>query len=174
MKPIILPYKGVTPKIHETAFIAPGASVLGDVEIGEGSSIWFSVVLRGDVDMIRVGKNSNIQDGSVVHLSKGTPTIVGDNVTVGHAAVLHGCVLEDFTFVGMGATLLDGAVLEKNSMLAAGSLLTYNKRVPSGQLWGGSPAKYMRDLTQEEIDNFKPHTEKYAALAAEYKNENGL
>ncbi len=174
MKPIILPFKGVTPKIHDTAFVAPGASVIGDVEIGENSSVWFSCAPRADVDIIRIGKNTNIQDGTIVHLSRNAPTLVGDNVTVGHAAVLHGCTIEDQAFVGMGATLLDGAVLETGSMLAAGSLLTNNKRVPAGQLWAGSPAKYMRDLTPEEIEGFLPHAANYVELAHQYKQENGF
>lgn len=168
MTPIILPYRGVRPDIHATAFVAPGAAVMGDVVIGEDSNIWFGCVLRGDVDMIRVGKRSNIQDGTVVHLSRGTPTIIGDDVTVGHGAILHGCILEDRSFIGMGSTLLDGAVVESGAMLGAGALLTQGKRVPSGQLWGGSPARYLRDLRPEEIENFAPHAWKYVELSREY------
>ncbi len=168
MKPIILPYRGVLPEIHPTAFVAPGASVMGDVVIGEDSNIWFGCVLRGDVDMIRIGKRSNIQDGTVIHLSNGTPTIVGDDVTVGHGAILHGCVLEDRSFVGMGSTILDGAVVESGGMLGACALLTQNKRVPSGELWGGSPAKFLRKLRPEEIENFVPHAGHYVELAHEY------
>jgi len=174
MKPVILPFKGVSPKIHETAFVAPGASIFGDVVIGEQSSIWPGCVLRGDVDVIRVGKRSNIQDGTIVHLSRGAPTIVGDDVTVGHGAILHGCTLGDQSFVGMGATILDGAVVEKGAMLGAGSLLTNNKRIPSGQLWAGSPAKFMRDLKPEEIEGFLPHAQNYVDLSRVYKTENGL
>lgn len=174
MTPIILPYKGVRPEIHPSAFVAPGASVMGDVVIGEDSNIWFGCVLRGDVDMIRVGKRSNIQDGTVVHLSHGAPTIIGDDVTVGHGAILHGCTLEDKSFIGMGSTLLDGSVVESGAMLGAGALLTQGKRVPSGQLWGGSPARYLRDLRPGEIENFAPHAWKYVELGREYKLENAL
>lgn len=174
MSPIILPYKGVRPVIHPTAFVAPGVAVLGDVEIGEDSNIWFGCVLRGDVDVIRIGKRSNIQDGTMIHLSRTTPTIVGDDVTVGHAAILHGCVLEDHSFVGMGSTLLDGAVVESGGMLAAGALLTGGKRIPTGELWGGSPAKFLRKLRPEEIEDFVPHAWNYVELARQYRTENGL
>lgn len=174
MTPIILPYKGVRPEIHPTAFVAPGAAITGDVVIGEESSVWFCCAMRGDVDIIRIGKRSNIQDGTIVHLSRNAPTIVGDDVTVGHAAILHGCTLEDRSFVGMGATLLDGSVVESGGMLGAGALLTQGKRVPSGELWGGSPAKFLRKLRPEEIENFVPHAGNYVKLAQEYKAENGL
>ncbi|MBN2751768.1 MAG: gamma carbonic anhydrase family protein [Rhodospirillaceae bacterium] len=174
MTPIILPYKGVSPEIHGSVFVAPGASVLGDVVIGEDSNIWFSCVLRGDVDVIRIGKRSNIQDGTMVHLSRNAPTIIGDDVTVGHGAILHGCTLEDRAFVGMGATVLDGAVVEKAGMLGAGALLTQGKRVPSGQLWAGSPARFLRNLTEEEIEGFAPHAWAYVELARQYKTENGI
>ncbi len=174
MTPIILPYKGVHPDIHASAFVAPGASVLGDVVIGEDSNIWFGCVLRGDVDVIRIGKRSNIQDGTIVHLSRDAPTIVGDDVTVGHGAILHGCTLEDRSFVGMGATILDKAVVETGAMLGAGALLTQGKRVPSGELWGGSPAKFLRKLRPDEIEHFTPHAWAYVELARQYKSENGL
>lgn len=170
MKPIVLPYRGVRPEIHPSAFVAPGASVMGDVVIGEDSNIWFGCVLRGDVDMIRIGKRSNIQDGTVVHLSHDAPTIVGDDVTVGHGAILHGCTLEDRSFVGMGSTLLDRSVVESGGMLGAGSLLTQGKRVPSGELWGGSPARFLRKLRPEEIENFVPHAWHYVELSREYKD----
>jgi len=172
MTAIVLPYKGVSPEIHPSAFVAPGAAVLGDVVIGEDSNIWFGCVLRGDVDVIRIGKRSNIQDGTIVHLSRNAPTLVGDDVTVGHGAILHGCVLEDRAFVGMGATVLDGAVV--SGMLGAGALLTQGKRVPAGELWAGSPARFMRKLSQEEIDGFVPHAWAYVELARQYKTENGL
>lgn len=167
--PIILPYRGVMPKIHPTAFIAPGAVVIGDVEIGEESSIWFGCVLRGDVDVIRVGARSNIQDGTVVHLSHGAPAIIGDDVTVGHGAILHGCTLKDRSFVGMGATILDLAVVESEAMVGAGALLTMKKVVPAGQLWGGSPARLLRALKPAEMENFARHARHYADLAAEYR-----
>lgn len=168
----ILSFKGTTPKLHESVYVAPSADVIGDVEIEEGSSIWFNCVVRGDVNHIRIGKRSNIQDGTVIHVSNGThPTIVGDDVLVGHNCIIHGCTLEDGSFVGMGATVLDGAVVESGGMVAAGALLTPNKRVPSGQLWGGTPAKYIRDLTEEQRKNLTSGANHYAELAQVYKSE---
>jgi carbonic anhydrase/acetyltransferase-like protein (isoleucine patch superfamily) len=162
-QPIILPYRGIMPRIDATAFVAPGAVIIGDVEIGPGSSIWFGCVVRGDVNKIRIGSNTNIQDGSVIHVAsgeqparlsagppvkgwKGYPTIIGDNVTVGHMTLLHACTLEDSAFVGMHASVMDGAVIEGQGMLAAGATLTPGKRILRGQLWAGTPAKFWRDL----------------------------
>ena len=172
MKPIIKTYKGTTPKVAEDAFIAENAVLIGDVEIGEQSSIWYSCVLRGDVHEIRVGARSNIQDGSVVHVTAGKfGTYIGDDVLVGHNAVIHGCTLEDGAFVGMGATVLDGAVVESGAMVAAGALVAPGKRVKSGELWGGNPAKKMRDLTPEQIEGLKAGTDHYVDVASGYLNE---
>ncbi|KAL5659549.1 hypothetical protein ACJX0J_032712, partial [Zea mays] len=127
------------PRIHRDVFVAPSAAVIGDVEIGHGSSIWYGSILRGDVNSIHIGSGTNIQDNSLVHVSKANisgkvlPTIIGSNVTVGHSAVLHACTIEDEAFVGMGATLLDGVVVEKHSMVGAGSLVKQNTRIPSGE-----------------------------------------
>ena len=148
----ILTYDGITPSIDPTAFVAPGARVIGDVEIGAGASLWYNVVVRGDVNRIRIGARTNIQDGSVVHVSRGTfPTWIGKDVLIGHLAMVHGCTLHDRAFVGFGAIVMDGCVIESDGMLAAGAMLTPGKRLPSGQLWSGRPAKYMRDLTPEEM-----------------------
>src|SRR5690606_27614238 len=123
----------------------------GDVTVGAETGIWFGCVLRGDVDRIRIGARTNIQDGTVVHVShRDGPTVIGDEVTVGHLALLHACTLEDRSFVGMKACVMDGAVVESGAMVAAGALVTPGKRVPSGQLWAGSPARPMRDLTEAE------------------------
>ena len=147
----ILTYDGITPKIDADAFLAPGARVIGDVEIGADASIWYNVVVRGDVNHIRIGARSNIQDGSVVHVSWGTfPTIIGEDVLIGHLAMVHGCILHDRAFVGLGAIVMDDCVIECDGMLAAGAMLTPGKRIPAGQLWSGRPAKYMRDLTPDE------------------------
>lgn len=170
MTPIILPYKGVLPTIDETAFIAPGASVIGDVVIGAQSSIWFSTVVRGDVHEIRIGARTNIQDGSVVHVThEKFGTYIGDDVTVGHGAILHACTLGNRSFVGMGATLLDGVVVEEEAMVAAGALVTPGKRVPTGELWGGSPARKMRDLTKEERDYFTYSAQHYIRVMSAYR-----
>lgn len=154
--PLILPFGGKTPKIHDTAFIAPGAVVIGDVEIGPQASIWYNVVIRADINAIRIGARSNVQDGSVIHVESdygdgGHPAIIGDDVLIGHMAIVHGCRLENRAFVGMGAIVMDGCVIEGDAMLAAGAMLTPGKRLPSRQLWSGRPAKYMRDLTDEAI-----------------------
>jgi len=151
-QPTILTYGGKTPLIDADAFVAPGARVIGDVEIGSGASIWYNVVIRGDVNYIRVGARTNIQDGSVVHVSRGMqPTIIGEDVLIGHLAMVHGCELHDRAFVGFGAIVMDGCVIESDGMLAAGAMLTPGKRIPSGQLWSGRPAKYMRDLTAQDM-----------------------
>ena len=151
MKPVILPYKDRHPKIADSAFIAPTAVIVGDVEIGEDVSIWYGCVLRGDVNHIRIGARSNIQDGTIVHVTHGgNPTLVGEDVLVGHQAVLHACTIESHGFVGMSATVLDGAIVESGGMVAAGALLTSNKRVETGQLWAGSPARHVRDISDNE------------------------
>lgn len=170
MSKFILPFKGISPKIHDSAFIAPSASVIGDVEIGEGANIWYNCALRGDVADIKIGARTNIQDGCVIHVTTGREgTFVGDDVTVGHSAILHACHIENFGFVGMGSLVMDGAVVEGFGMLAAGSLLSPNKRVPKGQLWAGRPARYMRDLTEEEIAYIKWSAPHYVELGQEHK-----
>ncbi len=148
---IILPWEGTWPRIAEDVFIAPTAAVIGDVEIGAGSVILFNVTVRGDVHSIRVGEKTNIQDGSVVHVSRGThPTTIGSRVSIGHMALIHGCELQDGAFIGMQACIMDGVVVESDAMVAAGALVTPNTVVKSGELWGGSPAKLMRPLKDSE------------------------
>ncbi len=170
MSNFILPYKGIMPKIHVSAFIAPSASIIGDVEIGEGSNIWYNCVLRGDVNDIKIGARTNIQDGTVIHVTTDfSGTFVGDDVTVGHSAILHACRIENFGFVGMGSLVMDGAVVESFAMLAAGSLLSPGKRVPKGQLWAGRPAKYMRDLTEEDMAYIKWSAPHYVELGQDHK-----
>jgi len=150
--PTILAFDGVAPKIASSAFVAPGCSVIGDVEIGADASLWYNVIVRGDVHHIRIGARSNIQDGTIVHVSTGTwPTIIGDDVLIGHMAVVHGCIVENGAFIGMGAMVMDGCVIEAGGRLAAGAMLTPGKRIPRGELWAGRPARYMRDVTAEEI-----------------------
>lgn len=172
MEPIILPYKGKFPKIADTAFIAPGAVIIGDVEIGEETNVWFGCVIRGDVNSIRIGGRTNIQDGTVVHVTHDTaPTTIGSNVTIGHKAIIHGSTLQDGSFVGMGATVMDNAVVESDGMLAAGALLTPNKHVRGGELWAGSPAKFFRDLTREESQYIYVSAQHYVDLGRTYIGE---
>lgn len=174
-----MPLAGKQPKLPKTGFIAPSASVIGDVTLGEGSSVWYGAVLRGDVNSIRIGKEVNLQDGAVVHVAKEKPagsprpTMVGDKVTVGHGAVLHACTIEDRAFVGMGATVLDGAVVRSGGMLAAGAVLVPNSEVPSGQIWAGHPAKFMRHLSEEENAFIDASASNYATLASYHAEECG-
>ena len=167
---IIQPYRGILPKIHPTAYIAPGAVVIGDVEIGAYSNVWFGCVIRGDVNTIRIGERTNIQDGTVIHVTRKIgPTTIGSNITIGHQALLHACTLEDGCFVGMGSTLLDFSVVKTEGMLAAGAVLTPKKVVNGGELWAGNPAKLMRPLTAQEIAFFPESAQHYVNLSQEYK-----
>jgi carbonic anhydrase/acetyltransferase-like protein (isoleucine patch superfamily) len=141
-----------TPRIDPDAWIAPGAQVVGDVEMGPGSSIWYNVVVRGDVMPIRIGARSNIQDGSIVHVTRGLEaTHIGDDVLVGHMAIVHGCTLMDRSFVGLGAIVMDGCVIEPEGMLGAGALLSPGKRIGPRELWLGRPARMVRVLTEEDV-----------------------
>lgn len=169
---VIKSYRNIMPKIDDTAFIADNTAIIGDVEIGAGSGIWYGVTLRGDVNDIKIGKRTNIQDGTVIHTSLGVQgTYIGDDVTVGHAAVLHACTIGNKAFIGMQSLIMDEVVVEDEAMVAAGSMVTPRKRIPKHQLWGGRPAKYMRDMTPEEIEYLQISADRYAALAAEYKND---
>ena len=162
---------GVRPTLDPTAYVAPDAAVIGDVWLGAGASVWFQCVLRGDTNRIRVGARSNIQDGTIVHVNAGEEWAchIGDDVTIGHGCIIHACTLQDGAFVGMGATVLDGAVIETGGMLAANALLTPGKRIPAGELWGGSPARKMRVIPPEErvdLDRIAVH---YSAMGARYR-----
>jgi len=174
-KPLILPYlgeyapDGVSPTISPLAFIAPGSAVVGDVHIGADSGIWFGCAMRGDVNIIRIGERTNVQDGTVIHVTRKTgPTYIGSNVTIGHSVLLHACTIEDAAFIGMRATLMDGVVVESGGWVAAGALVTPGKRVPKGQIWAGNPAKYFRDLTKQEVDFIPISAENYVKHAREY------
>jgi carbonic anhydrase/acetyltransferase-like protein (isoleucine patch superfamily) len=160
---------GMSPQIAPDAFVAPSAAVIGNVEIGARSTIWFHCVLRGDTNFIRIGKGTNIQDGTIIHVNAGQfPTIIGDDVTVGHAAIIHACTLHDGAFVGMGATVLDGAVIETGGMLAAGAMLTPNKRVGRNEMWQGSPARLVRVMEADELAKFASTAPHYAELGQRY------
>lgn len=168
---IIRPYKNIIPKIDDTAFVAENAAIIGDVQIGAGSGIWYGVTLRGDVNDIKIGARTNIQDGTVIHTSLGVQgTYIGDDVTVGHMALLHACTIGNKAFIGMQSLIMDEVVVEDEAMVAAGSMVTPRKRIPRHQLWGGRPARYMRDMTVEEIEYLQISADRYAALAQEYKN----
>ena len=166
---MLRPYRGVLPRVHPTAFIDDSAQVIGDVEIGEESSVWMAVVVRGDVNAIRIGRRTNVQDGTVVHVMIDThPTTIGDNVTIGHAAVVHGCTIEDQCLVGMGAILLNGAHIGAQSIVAAGALITEGMKVPAKSLVMGSPAKVKRLLTHAEIAEIQAYADRYVGYRLEY------
>ena len=173
---MIIEFEGKIPLLDPSVFVAQGAQVIGDVSIGADSSVWYNCVLRGDVNFIRVGARTNIQDGTIIHVDapqqgreKGTPTLIGDEVLIGHMAIIHACVLHDRSFVGMGATVMDDCLIEGDAMLAAGALLTPGKVIRSGQLWAGRPARYLRDLTAEEKAAHHLGVDRYVELARRHK-----
>ncbi|WP_448584139.1 gamma carbonic anhydrase family protein [Thermocrinis sp.] len=169
---LIKPYKGIYPKIHPSVYMSENVVVVGDVEIGEDSSLWFGTVVRGDVNYIRIGRGTNIQDNSVVHVTHETyPTIIGDYVTVGHRVVLHGCKIGNFVLVGMSAVVMDGVEVEDYVLIGAGALLTPGKKFPSGVLVAGFPAKVVRDLKPEEIEAIKQSAYNYISYKNAYLNE---
>ncbi len=166
---LILPYKGIKPKIGKRVFLAPNSTLIGDVEVGDNSSVWFNSVIRGDVNFIRIGKNTNIQDNCVIHVTHDTyPTILGDNITVGHSVVLHGCTLKGNTLVGMGSIIMDGVEVEEWVIVGAGSLIPPNKKIPSGVLVLGRPAKVVRELKEEEIKLIEESYKNYLRYKDEY------
>lgn len=166
----IIAYRTILPRIAETAFVAQTAAVVGDVWLGAESGLWFGVTVRGDVNIVRIGARTNIQDGTVIHVSRlGQGTHIGDDVTVGHMALLHDCTLQDGCFIGMQACVMDGAVVETGAMVAAGALVTPGKRVPAGELWAGRPARQLRPMTAAERADIPQSAARYARLAAEYR-----
>ncbi|ANT65743.1 MULTISPECIES: gamma carbonic anhydrase family protein [Prosthecochloris] len=166
----ILPYKGVYPRIHESVFLAEGACVIGDVEIGEDSSVWFNAVIRGDVCPITIGCRTSVQDNAALHVTHDTgPLHIGSDVTIGHGAVLHACRIEDHVLVGMGSTLLDDCVAEPFSIVAAGALVRQGFAIPSGMLAAGVPAKIMRPLTDTEKKVVTESPGNYVRYVAEYR-----
>lgn len=154
------------PTLADDVFIAPGATVVGDVRLGSRSSVWYGCVLRGDINFIQIGEGTNVQDGSIVHLDDDYPAVVGDYVTIGHAAVIHACIIEDECLIGMNATILDGTVVGRRSIVGAGSLVLQGMKIPPGSLVAGVPAKVKRTLSGEEQDALKPWAQKYIAVAA--------
>ncbi len=169
---VIVAYDGKRPQLAPTVWLAPGCVVVGDVIIGEGSSVWFQTVVRGDVNSIRIGARTNVQDLSMVHVTSGKhPTVIGDDVTIGHRAVLHGCTVLDRCLIGIGAVVLDGAVVGPDAMVGAGALVPPGFVVPPGTLVLGSPAKVKRELTPSELANFRTQAASYAGYAARYRAE---
>ena len=163
-------FQNIAPKIHAHAFVAENAVIIGDVEIGENASIWYNCVLRGDVNYIRIGAGTNIQDGTIIHVSRGAdfPTIIENNVTVGHSATIHGCYIETGSLIGIGAIILDGARIGANSLVAAGSLVTPNTIIPPKSFVLGSPARVKRELSDEEVENLQHFWQNYVKLIELY------
>ncbi len=145
----IYSYRGTSPRIANDVFIATTASVIGDVEIGAGSSVWFSTVVRGDEGLIRIGERSNLQDGVIVHSNAGDSVTIGDDVTIGHGAIIHGCTIHSAALIGMGAVILDNATVEAGAQVAAGAVVGPGKTIPAATLWAGCPARQMRELSDE-------------------------
>lgn len=161
-----------TPQFDETVFVAPSADIIGDVKIGKESSVWFNVTIRGDVNFIRIGEWSNVQDNVCIHVMNQTgPTIIGDEVTIGHGAVVHGCTIEDRVLIGMNATILDKAVVQSDVIIAAGTLVPPNKTLESGYLYMGSPAKAIRKLSDEEIQSIRQYSANYVKYLRVYQQK---
>ena len=165
---MITKYKDFEPQIDTTCFIAPGSVIIGDVIIGKNSSIWYNVVIRGDIGRIEIGENTNIQDGCILHCYPDIEVKVGNNVTVGHGAILHSCSIQDDCLIGMGSILLDGVKIGKNCLVAAGTTLTPNTVIPDGSLVMGNPAVIKRGLTSREISRIQKSAAHYLELATEY------
>lgn len=166
---MLRPFRGAMPRVHPTAYIDDSAQIIGDVEIGEESSVWMCVVIRGDVHQIRIGRRTNIQDGTIVHVMRGThATTIGDDVTVGHGAILHGCTIEDRCLIGMGATLLDGVTVGHDAIVAAGTLLPEGATVPPRSLAMGTPGKVKRELSDADVASIRDYAERYVGYRLDY------
>ena len=166
----LIEFKGKKPVLGELVFIAEGAKVIGDVEIGDDSSVFYNTVIRADLAEIRIGKRTNIQDNATIHLSTGVGVHVGDDVTVGHNAILHACDVDDHVLIGMGAILMDGVHIKSDSVVAAGAVVTQNKEFPERSLIVGAPAHVVRELTEDEIRKFHENAEHYLVIKEELRN----
>ncbi len=163
---------GKSPKLHETAFVAEGAHVIGDVTVGKDASIWFNTVVRGDVNFIKIGERTNIQDNSVVHVTyERFPTVIASNVTIGHAAVIHGCTIEDFCLIGMGAILLDNCLIGDHSIVAAGALVREGFHVPPGSLVAGVPARIVKQLNDDEMTRMRDSAQHYVDYVGNFRRQ---
>jgi len=170
----IISYKGITPNIHESVFMCEGVKIIGDVEIGRDCSVWYNTVIRGDVHYIRIGERTNVQDLSMLHVTNGVyPLIIGNGVVIGHSVAIHGCTIHDNCLLGIGSRVLDGAIVNKYSLIAAGALVKEHFEVPEGVLIAGVPGKIIRDLTQKEIDKIKSMSDHYVEYVKEYRKEQG-
>jgi carbonic anhydrase/acetyltransferase-like protein (isoleucine patch superfamily) len=166
----IVTYKGIAPRIHPTVFIAHGAHIIGDVEIGKDSSVWFNTVIRGDVHYIRIGERTNIQDNSVIHVTNQKfPTVIGSNVTIGHSAVIHACTISDYCLIGMGAVVLDDATIGPYALVAAGAVVPMGMVVPEGMLAAGVPARVVRPLSDDERLSLARSAQNYIDYVATYR-----
>lgn len=165
----VITFKNKTPKINPDCFISSTSTIIGDVQIGSQSSVWFGSVLRGDVFNIKVGSNTNIQDNSVIHVTANKyATNIGNNITIGHSVTLHGCTIKDNSLIGIGSVIMDQSEVDEWSIIAAGSVLKPQTKVPSGKLWGGAPAKELRDITEKERQWIKELSINYTKLSKEY------
>lgn len=155
-------YKDLYPKLHESVYLASGVKLIGDVQIGKNSSVWYNCVVRGDVHYVKIGNDTNIQDLSMLHVTNNRfPLTIGNKVTIGHSVKLHGCTIQDLTLIGIGAIVLDGAIVEEKSLVAAGTVIKPGFVVPSGKMVAGVPGKIIRDLSQAELDDFEASSERY-------------
>ncbi len=169
---MVYEFLGKSPQFDDTVFVAPSADIIGDVKLGKESSVWFNVTIRGDVNWIEIGDRSNIQDNTCIHVMNQTgPTKIGSEVTVGHSAMIHGCTIEDRVLIGIQSTVLDKAVIESDVILAAGSLVPPGKRLESGYLYMGSPAKKTRKLTDEELASISKHADNYVKYSRAYQQK---
>ena len=173
----IIPYKGIFPDLEKNVFLAAGSKIIGNVYIGSESSVWYNCVIRADVNHVRIGKKTNIQDGTIIHVSssgfsatggKGCPTLIGNNVTIGHNATIHACTINDYSLVGMGSIILDGSVIEKMSFVAAGSLVPPGTQIGKEELWAGNPARFKRKINEKEQNLIINTPETYSLLREEF------
>ncbi|MGE5247476.1 MAG: gamma carbonic anhydrase family protein [Verrucomicrobiota bacterium] len=168
-----IPYNGVSPRLHPSVFVAEGARIVGDVEIGEESSVWFNAVVRGDIVPIRIGRRTNVQDGSVLHVKERFPLTVGDEVTFGHGVMAHGCTVEDLCLLGIGCVLLDGAVIGRGSVVAGGAVVPPGMVVPPHSLVVGVPGRVVRDLGPASADANRVFSDSYVQYARRYREQGG-
>ena len=167
---MLIEYEGITPRVHDSVFVAPGAMLIGDVTIGEESSVWFNCVLRGDLEPIRIGCRTNVQDGAIIHMDREMPCLIGDDVTIGHGAILHSCIIGNDALIGMGAILLSGSVIGERAIVAAGALVREGQEIPPDALAMGVPAKVVRDVTEDELERVRRGKDDYVSRAHQMRH----